>query len=68
MINRRGRVDFRAVGELDFAATFKTLAELGYVPMGFSPDLPSEEELAMFREIAIKQRNGNLYGLGKKEV
>lgn len=36
------RVDFRSVGEVDFAALFRDLAERGYLPPAFRPDLPDE--------------------------
>ena len=65
VFNRKGRVDFRAVGELDFAATFQALAKRGYIPMDFSPNLPSEDELDAFRGSATKQRDGKLYCLGE---
>ncbi len=65
VFNRKGRVDFRTVGELDFAATFQALAERGYIPVGHSPDLPSDAELEAFRQSAIRQRDGKLYSLGQ---
>ena len=40
------RVDFRSVGEIDFAALFDRLKTLGLVPPDFRPDLPSDAEIA----------------------
>ncbi|NPD15201.1 DUF563 domain-containing protein [Xinfangfangia sp. D13-10-4-6] len=40
------RSDFRSVGELDFAALFKRLKYLKYLPANFRPDLPGEGDLA----------------------
>lgn len=34
------RSDYKSVGELDFGALFARLAQTGYVPAGFRPDLP----------------------------
>lgn len=64
VIDEKRRVDFRAVGEIDFAATFSALADCGYVPSDFSPYLPSEHELVAFRERAMQQRNGKLLSVG----
>lgn len=66
-----GRVDFRSVGEIDFAALFDRLKVLGYVPQDFQPDLPSETEIhsmlesfedrrgAAFRPLAPGERHGD---------
>ncbi|MEL7300739.1 MAG: glycosyltransferase 61 family protein [Pseudomonadota bacterium] len=64
--NPKGRVDFRAVGELDFAATFAALSAQGYIPASFAPDLPTEKELAAYREAAIQQRDGALPALNER--
>lgn len=66
VINEKGRVDFRAVGELDFAATFRSLAEQDYIPKDYSPVLPSEGQLETFRLNAAKQRDGKMYSLDAK--
>jgi capsular polysaccharide biosynthesis protein len=39
------RVDFRSIGELDFPALFRALADQGFLPSGFRPDLPCVEDL-----------------------
>lgn len=40
-----GRVDFRSIGEIDFAALFDRLKASGVVPPDFRPDLPGEHEI-----------------------
>jgi hypothetical protein len=40
------RVDFRSVGELDFASLFKALAEKGYLSKTFRPTNPNPDEIA----------------------
>ncbi len=62
--NRRGRVDFRSIGELDFANLFEGLKVFGFVPKEFTPDLPSETEHAKMVETAIQSRDGNLSVVG----
>ena len=61
ILKDKGRVDFRAVGELDFAATFAALERHGYVPAGFKPDLPTPAEVDTYRDQAIAQRGGKLH-------
>ncbi len=39
------RVDFRSVGEIDFAKLFKALKSDGYLPTSFKPDLPSKDDI-----------------------
>jgi hypothetical protein len=53
---RARRVDFRSVGELDFASLFSRLAALGYLSPGFSPRLPTEAEIAALRDDFAKRR------------
>lgn len=61
------RVDFRSVGEIDFAALFRRLAEGGYVAKSFRPKLPKAEEVrAMLAEFAAR-RGGEMRPLGKGE-
>ena len=38
------RVDFRSVGEVDFAALFDRLKALAYIPQDFQPDLPTHRK------------------------
>lgn len=40
-----GRVDFKSIGELDFAHLFKRLSKLGYIEPNFEPELPADEEI-----------------------
>lgn len=51
------RSDYRSVGELDFAALFARLAELGYVAPDFRPELPSQDEIAAMAG-ALAERRG----------
>lgn len=51
------RVDFRSIGEIDFAALFKRLKALGYVPKSFRPDLPGEAETRAMLD-AYEDRRG----------
>lgn len=51
------RVDFRSVGELDFAALFARLKALGHVPPDFRPDLPSAAEVRAMLE-AFQDKRG----------
>lgn len=39
------RVDFRSVGEIDFARLFKALKSAGFLPNAFKPDLPSKDDI-----------------------
>lgn len=50
------RIDYKSIGEVDFVALFAQLAELGYVPPDFRPDLPTETEMrAMLRTFEDKR-------------
>ena len=62
------RVDFRSVGERDFAALFDRLKALGHVPPNFRPDLPSEAERRAMLE-AFQDRRGQpfrILGAGER--
>jgi hypothetical protein len=50
------RVDFRSVGELDFAALFARLGALGYLAPGFVARLPAEAEIAAMRDAFAERR------------
>jgi hypothetical protein len=39
------RADFRSVGEVDFVALFDRLRDLGYLPVDFRPELPTQDEV-----------------------
>ena len=39
------RIDYKSIGEIDFAALFQQLAALGYVPADFRPDLPTDVDV-----------------------
>ena len=54
------RVDFRSVGELDFARLFEGLAEAGYLPKGFRPDLPSAAQMADLLAAFADRRGGEM--------
>ncbi|MGB7261605.1 MAG: glycosyltransferase family 61 protein [Albidovulum sp.] len=50
------RVDFRSVGDLDFAELFLRLAALGYVEKNFQPDLPDKAEVErMLKEFSERR-------------
>lgn len=61
------RVDFRSVGELDFARLFKALSASGYLTRSFRPDLPSKDEIATLLEDFSQRRGGQMRPLGKGE-
>lgn len=60
------RVDFRSVGELDFAALFARLGALGYVGPGFAPDLPSEAEVAEMLDAFSARRRQDFSAAGRR--
>lgn len=51
------RVDFQSVGEIDFAALFARLRDLGHVPADFHPDLPDQAQVAAMID-AFQDRRG----------
>jgi hypothetical protein len=61
------RVDFRSVGEIDFAALFQSLAAEGYVTKSFRPRLPDAAAMsAMLADFAAR-RGGDMRALGQDE-
>lgn len=61
------RVDFRSVGEIDFAALFQSLATEGYVTKSFRPRLPDAAAMsAMLADFAAR-RGGDMRALGQDE-
>ncbi len=61
------RVDFRSVGEIDFAALFKALAAEGYVTKSFRPRLPDDAQMAALLEEFAARRGGAMRTLGRDE-
>ncbi|WP_299349476.1 glycosyltransferase family 61 protein [uncultured Shimia sp.] len=66
--NDKNKIDMRSVGELDFVSVFQQLADAGYVPSDFKPDLPNSQEMDALRETAILNRNGQLRQVGATSV
>lgn len=61
------RVDFRSVGEIDFAALFQALAVQGFVSKSFRPRLPDAAAMsAMLADFAAR-RGGEMRALGQDE-
>jgi len=61
------RVDFRSVGEIDFASLFQSLAAEGYVTKSFRPRLPDAAAMsAMLADFAAR-RGGDMRALGQDE-
>ena len=54
------RVDFRSVGEIDFAALFDALAAQGYVTKAFRPRLPDAKAMAALLAEFTERRGGSL--------
>jgi len=50
------RADFQSVGELDFAAVFDRLRDLGHLPPDLRPDLPTMAEIAAMRAAFTTRR------------
>lgn len=61
------RVDFRSVGEIDFAALFKALAAQGYVTKSFRPRLPDAAAMATLLAEFSDRRGGAMRPLGQGE-
>ncbi len=58
------RSDYRSVGELDFASLFGQLTTLGYVEADFTPDLPSENEIAALVQEFSERRSEDFRFMG----
>ncbi|WP_157971213.1 glycosyltransferase family 61 protein [Pseudogemmobacter bohemicus] len=54
------RADFRSVGEVDFAALFKRLKALKYLPASFRPQLPAQGEVRAMLE-PFQDRRGDSF-------
>jgi hypothetical protein len=61
------RVDFRSVGEIDFAQLFKALKTGGYLPAAFKPDLPSKDGVKAMLEAFTDKRGAPMRSLRKGE-
>ncbi len=61
------RVDFRSVGEIDFAQLFKALKTGGYLPAAFKPDLPSRDGVKAMLEAFTDKRGAPMRSLRKGE-
>ena len=61
------RVDFRSVGEVDFAALFKALAEGGYVAKSFRPKLPKAADVQAMLADFMARRGGDMRPLRQGE-
>ena len=61
------RVDFRSVGEIDFAALFQRLAKEGYVSKSFKPMLPSDSDMQALLAEFVSRRGGEMRPLGVGE-
>ena len=62
------RADFRSVGELDFAALFTRLKDLGHLPRRFRPELPSEAQMAALLAAQGDKRGDAFRALTKGEM
>ena len=62
------RVDFRSIGEIDFAALFDRLKSLGLVPEDFRPDLPSATDIAAMLAGFQDKRGAAFRRLGADET
>jgi hypothetical protein len=61
------RVDFRSVGEIDFAALFQSLAAKGYVTKTFRPRLPNAAAMSEMLADFAARRGGDMRALGQDE-
>ena len=61
------RVDFRSVGEVDFAALFQSLAAKGYVTKSFRPRLPDAKAMSALLTEFSARRGGDMRALGQNE-
>lgn len=61
------RVDFRSVGEIDFAALFRMLAAEGYVSKSFRPRLPDAKTMTSMLADFAARRGGGMRALGQDE-
>ena len=61
------RIDFRSVGELDFAKLFDELAQLGYVESDFRPDLPDQSEVDGWLKEFAERRGDEFATVGEAE-
>ncbi|MEZ5777527.1 MAG: glycosyltransferase 61 family protein [Paracoccaceae bacterium] len=59
-----GRVDFRSVGELDFAKLFGSLAQFGYIDKGFKPELPTKGAIARMLKEFSERRSEEFASVG----
>lgn len=63
-----GRVDFRSVGEIDFAALFQRLAAQGYVSKAFRARIPDAAAMSAMLSDFAARRGGDMRALGQDET
>ena len=61
------RVDFRSIGEIDFAELFRRLAVHGFVTKSFRPKLPSVADVAALLSDFSDRRSGDMRPLRQGE-
>lgn len=61
------RVDFRSVGEIDFAELFRNLSAHGYVTKSFRPKLPTAADIAALLADFSDRRSGEMRPLRQEE-